>query len=61
MIEMFFRPLKKRTYVFASSINARKLHIHALNAMLKLFFTFYNFFRFHKGIKRIPSSGGRLI
>nr|CCC55573.1 transposase [uncultured archaeon] len=60
-IERFFRTLKRRTKAFANNINARKLHIHALNAMLKLFFTFYNFFRFHKGIKRIPSSGGGLI
>ncbi len=57
----FFRTLKRRTKAFANNINARKLHIHALNAMLKLFFTFYNFFRFHKGMKRIPSPEGRPI
>ncbi|MGC9145715.1 MAG: hypothetical protein ACP5GS_06370 [Nitrososphaeria archaeon] len=35
----FFRALKRRTNAFADNINTRKLHIHALNAMLKLFFT----------------------
>ncbi|MGC9211121.1 MAG: hypothetical protein ACP5FU_03090 [Nitrososphaeria archaeon] len=51
----------RRTKVFSNNINAKKLHIKALNVMLMLFFTFYNWFRFHKGINGIPASGGGLI
>ncbi|MGC8600429.1 MAG: hypothetical protein ACP5LX_05200 [Nitrososphaeria archaeon] len=53
--------MKRRTKVFSNNINAKKLHIKALNVMLRVFFTFYNWFRFHKGINGIPASGGGLI
>jgi len=43
-IERFFRTLKRKTKILSNNINAEKLHIHTLNAMLKHFFTFYNFF-----------------
>ena len=60
-IKRFFATLKRRTKVFYNNINARKLHIKALNLMLRLFFTFYNWFRFHKGINKIPSLRGEVI
>ena len=60
-IERFFRTLKRRMKIFSNNINTRKLSIKALNVMLRLFFTFYNWFRFHKGINQIPSSGVELI
>jgi transposase-like protein len=49
IIERFFRTLKTRLRGVS-----RSMKVAVFTAFSSLFFVFYNFIRYHRGIKRIP-------
>jgi transposase-like protein len=55
-IERWFRTLKERTKLFYNNVNSKR-GMYRLSPFLNLFMLWYNYLRWHQGIRATPGGG----